>query len=201
MRLVCQQNVLQYVLQRLQILVANVDQTGEVIVPVPDKVVQANNRDNRRRQRQHDLVEIPEVRQSIDLRRIMKFFGDRGLEEGAGNDHIEYAEGPRNDENPDAVQQSQLFHQQVAGDQAATEEHCEGKEEQDHAARLEFFTGQGEGRWKRDDQVHCCAQERVQQGVTVTNPDTRIFQDLQVALEINTLGENRDFTCRYQVRV
>ena len=94
-----------------------------------------------------------------------------------------------------------MLHQQVAGDQAATEEHCEGKEEQDHATRLEFFTGQGEGCRKRDDQVHCCAQERVQQGVAVANPDTCVFQDLDVALEINSLGQDRNFTGRYQVRV
>lgn len=83
--LIRQQDVPQNNLQRLQVIIANIDQRRKEVIPMPDQIIEADHGDHRFRKRQRHLEEKGEVRAAVHDRRLVQFLRQRALEERPGD--------------------------------------------------------------------------------------------------------------------
>jgi hypothetical protein len=68
------------------------------------------------------------------MRGIQQFIRDRRPEKRGGNDHIPHGKRRRQDQCPPGVQQSQILHHQVGGNQPPAEEQGEYEQHHDESA-------------------------------------------------------------------
>ena len=127
--LVREQDVTKHVLQRLQTTFTDIDKAGEVVVPVANKVIQTNNRDDGGAQRNNHFEKISEVAKTVDLGRIMQILWNGCFEERPSDYQVPHAHRPRQDEHERVVQQAKGLEQQVVRYQTAGEIHGEGEQE------------------------------------------------------------------------
>ncbi|MNC40833.1 hypothetical protein D3C75_895720 [compost metagenome] len=77
---------------------------------------------------------------TIDLRRLLQTFRDT-VEEGNQNNHIEWTNETRQDKRPDRIQQMEIADENVIGDDAPAEEHCDDDDQHEPLASPQLFFG------------------------------------------------------------
>ena len=154
-----------------------------------DEVVQADDGEDGGAQRQHDLEEVAEVAQAVDLRRVMQLLRNGGFEEGACHDHVVHGDRARQDKHPHGVVDAEGLVQQVVRDQATADEHGDGEQEHDDATRLEFAAGQCKSAGDGHGHVDRGADHRVDDRVEIALPDAMVGEHLRIAGEGHALRQ------------
>lgn len=196
--LIGQQNVSQNNLQRLQVVIADIDQRGKEVVPVPDQIIEADHRDHRFGEWQRHLEEKGEVRAAVHHRRLVQLLGQRALEERPGDNQIEHVDAKRDNEHPNRIRQMQVFHQQVSRNKAAVEEHRHHENKHNDLPRPELPPGQHIRRRQREQHVDQGAEQGVEHRVPVTRPDPHILENFLIPEEADIFRHQPYFACRYE---
>ena len=145
-----------------------------------DGVPEHQHRQDRPRQRQHDLGEEAEVRAAVDLGRFGELPGKVG-EIGPGDDRVPDRQPGGEDHRPARVDQAQRVDQQEGGHDASPEEHRYEDEDADDGEPAQVLAGQGVGQKHGQHQVERGAGDHVEQAVEEAGEDQLVAEDALVA--------------------
>lgn len=121
MELAVSQDALELVLQGDQVLFAGTVEHGvKPLVPLADADEQADGRDDRHGQREHDAEQDPVFARAVDLGRLDQLIG-QALDEGAHDQDVEGGDAARQDVDQEVVHQAVGAVGQERRDQAAAE--------------------------------------------------------------------------------
>ena len=147
------------------------------------RVVERDDRHDGLRQRQHELEEELRVAAAVDLRGLQQVVRDGVLDERPGDDQVVGGDCAGQQDRPDGVDDVQVLHQDVVGDQAAVEHHGEGEQEREEAAPGQRFAREGIGGEHRHGDVDERADDGVEDRVAVADEHRFVLEDGLIAAQ------------------
>ncbi len=196
--LIGQQDVPQNNLQWLQIVIADIDQRGKEIVPMPDQIIETDHGDHRLRERQRHLEEKGEVRAAVHHRRLVQLLRQRAFEERPGDNQIEHVDAERDNEHPNRIRQMQILHQQVGRNKATVEEHRHHEQKHNDLPRPKLPPGQHIRGWQREQHVDQGAEQGVEHRIPVARPDPHILENFLVPEKADVFRKQPYLARRYE---
>jgi len=169
-------------LQRHLVGVHHVEEGGEIIIPVADRVIQRQNGHDGLGQRKNHLKEVAEIGAAVDLGGLFDIVRDV-LDEGAGDDHVVNADRTGNDHGPDGIDHAQILDQQVAGNGTAAEEHGEHEQRYDNALKGKTLAGQRVGGDHGHRQIDDRTGDGVDEGIAIGTPDAGVLKYRLIAFK------------------
>lgn len=169
-------------LQRPALLVVDVHDGGEEVVPVIDSIEQRHGGDGRDGYRQHDAEQHADLRAAIQGRRFFEFLR-HAAEEVAQDDHVVGVDRRGNDHRPCAVDQLHIFDDHVRGDDAAREHHGEHAQEGQEPMSAQMIFGQNIAGHDGDDHVDQRADNGDEERIGVGSPQHGVREHICVSLE------------------
>src|SRR5699024_1571639 len=136
-----------------------------------------------------------------DFGGFLQFFGDAGLEEVAGDDHVGHRHAAGQEHGPDGVDQAGILDDQVGGDQTAAKVHGNDKEDVEELASRQIGVGQGVG----GDVDHYYREDRAYHGVLdavpVAQQDAVVREHGGIAFQAELAGQQEGLAGINIVRV
>lgn len=168
-------------LQGVLIPVAEENHGVEVGVPVANRHVQGNNRNDGLGQGDGNLENKPGVGAAIDGGGFKQVVGQRVREVGTDQDDVVHRDAANDDHQEAGVHQAQVVDDDVEGDHAALEVHGEDEQLHDDAVARKVLSGEGVAGNHGAEGADDSAAHGVQDGVGIANPDVHVGDGTLVA--------------------
>ena len=136
-----QKNLAQEQLQRVMLLLVEVDHGVKVGIPLAHEGVQGNDGQNGLGQRKHNAPEGARLVAAVDGGAFQKLAGDAGFKEGACDDDVEAAQTAQQCNDERIVDQPQIAHHDECGNEAAAEIHGNDAQGIEYSAAHQLVIG------------------------------------------------------------
>lgn len=188
------ENLTQHHLQRILILLVEIDERIEISVPLSDRIIQRDDSDDRFAQRDDDADEKPAVGTAVQLCCFIQIDGDIAGEEGTGDDDVIHRDRAHQDHGPGRTKQPHVLDDQICWNQAAAEVHGEYIQEHQSLAADKIGSGEAVSGHDGGDGADDGGSDGIDNGIAIAVQNAVILQDAAIADKIDILGQQNHLT-------